>query len=261
MYPDFLRLMLRWLPPEPYPSFDAIVVSTEGRLVEEYRALLTLRPGWPSAVIGDDTLQATVATLPAAMRTYCERSVGIKATLPLCVDRPRYLYSDDDVVFVRDPSHMLGDQPWASHSFISRVPDSDFSQRSIREWGTIVPGITLQDYNMRRTDAGMFYLPERDVRYRSILETYFTLPTTHERVNGNSKDKLFTSDQPLLSLWMMTIGGTPMKGTDYRVWATRKLPKSIPESTCVIHYCASSQKPRYVEFLNDQADMRGLPKL
>lgn len=255
-----LELLLRWLPEQPWPWVKKILVVTPewGRAFQRDIEFVTdVRPEWVIEVRDEaeesDTLDRIGA--PEPLVAYFDDSLGVKLMLPLTVDTP-FLYTDDDVVLTRDPSSIIQNYPWASHSGLDGYTDTPKDREALDTLcEAFLTEIPLDVFNHARTDAGVWYLPKFDLNfYLNALLRYFdsdhirrvaadtgTAPKDHTQ-------RFRKLDQRFLSGYMITHGGISIRAPHYKALADRKIPVKIPGSA-FLHYCASGNKEGYMEWL------------
>lgn len=263
MNPAFFELTLRWLPEKPWPILKHMLVITahdRPDLIEELTAVKNrLRPRWPISIVDDSPLRQMSEHYPAALTKYTRESLGVKIMLPLWVPAP-FFFTDDDVIIVNDPSEFLASGTmWGSHSGLDNYSESGPDMRELTAWQDVIEdsSMTREEFNRNRTDAAIWHMPDLDRDdYHKVLYSFFSQEAADlAAASGGNRFRLM--DQRFLTTWLYRNSGDVYATPVYRAWPYRNLPKSVPSDGYFIHYCASSQKPRYVEWLNRVADERG----
>lgn len=261
-----LALLLRWLPEEPWRALQRIEVITHRHrqdLVEELIDVVNEWGGdWPIDVRTDryeETMLDAIGA-PPALETYFQDLLGVKLMLPITVGAP-LLFTDDDVIVTKNPGGLLESQfAWFSHSGLDGYTET---AKDLAAFGAIKDSFEfecqLKHFNDRRTDAGVWFMPKIDrTRYVRWLVRYFSDP----RIINVSQDegtapcghtqRFRKLDQRFLSGLVVRTGSLAVGGPHYRALADKTMPKSIPGATFV-HYCASGQKERYMEWFEREA--------
>lgn len=257
-----LRLILRYLPEEPFEWLKKIVVVVGDVRDLDIKCELVARhyrPEWPIKVRTEEREHRCLDSIdaPEALRVYFRDLLGVKLLLPLTIEPP-FLYTDDDVILRNNPAEFLGDDLWASQSGLDAYTTGRKDQEAL---GALCDAfntyVTVDEFNKARTDAGVWYFPDYYDDYDLRLWEYFG----HSHVvdvskdpgvaNGNHTQRFRKLDQRFLSMWMRTHGGSVVRTPIYRAMADKKMPVRVPNNVCFIHYCASAHKERYMEWLTN----------
>lgn len=259
MKPAFFDLTLRWLPEEPWPWLKEMKVITSYKradLAIDLEAIRSIiRPDWPITIEHDFFAEEYARIIHPEFFEYTQNSLGVKLAIPTYI-KPPFFFTDDDVIIASDPRLYIDgcNLPWGSKSGLDNIGES---VRDLDDLGHFAHAFRArmprEMFNAGRTDAGVWYLPAVNVdEYSGVLKRFFAethIPSLH----GNRRRIL---DQRFLSMWILTHDGFPRKSPVYRAYATRALPKKVMPDSVFIHYCASSQKPRYVEWLHEELKRR-----
>jgi hypothetical protein len=265
-----LALLLRWLPEEPWSWLDRILVITHRDRPDLVEELIDIKREygrhWPIDIRTDRSEETALDIIdaPPALRTYFQHLLGVKLMLPVTLKTP-LLFTDDDVIVTRDPEDLIATNlPWFSHSGLDGYTET---AKDLEAFDTVrrsfdLYGINLREFNRRRTDAGVWFLPTLDrTLYIRCLHRYFSDPhvvaVSHDVGTApcGHTQRFRKLDQRFLSGHVIMTGGISVIGPHYRALADKKIPKSVPGATFV-HYCASGQKERYVEWLEREVPWR-----
>lgn len=267
-----LRLMLRHLPEEPYGWLDELLVITHrdrpDDLIRCEKVIEHWRPDWPFRVRSDEEERQAIidADLPKACRTFFEHSLGIKLAIPLTVQSP-LLFTDDDIVVTQDPGYLLEDgYMHFSRSGLDGYTDTPKDLEGIAALNeTFGLDLSVEEYNERRTDEAAWYIPRVGISdFVDRLGIYFE--TKHlQRITLDEGTAPYGHTQRFRKCGMRFWSGWVnyqgperakiMTSADYRALAQKDIPKRVPRAT-FIHYCASGQKERYMEWLQRSLDGR-----
>lgn len=264
-----LRLMLRWLPDEPWDWVDEMVIVTHRNrpddLLRCQKVAEHWRPEWPIVCRTDEVEERELANIeaPYPLEMFFQHSLGVKILSALTHDAPM-LFTDDDMVVQRDPSYLFDGRPFASYSGFdgfTNTPKDNLALDCLNE--TFDLNLTIQEFNAQRNDEAVWLMPtiDRD-DYVDRLQRYFS----HPFIEGVTYDKgtaPFGHTQRFrkigmrfFSVYMIYRQAFQLRGNNYRILAQKELPQRVPKATFV-HYCATGLKPQYMEFLWSHAPVEG----
>jgi hypothetical protein len=257
-----IELMFAWLPEEPWPWLKQMIIVTHRdhpRLLHDISQSVTeCGKGWPVRVRTDIQEREAIRTfdLPPPLETFFEHSLGVKILQPL-VTPPPLLFTDDDIIITRDPATLLlNTWGFASHSGLDGYTDTAKDHEGLQAINdTFELTLTLDEYNAGRSDEAVWYIPRIDLGdYVRRLQRFYLHPHL-VRISQDSGTAPFNHTQRFRKSGMRYFSGfvinsrmTLLQGRDYRALPYKVVPKKVPNATFV-HYCASGNKPAYMEWL------------
>lgn len=256
--PTFLSLTLDWLPREGMRGLGRMVVvayDLPRRLQDNLRrACEACAPGWLDWEVRDVTEQARDIgkTIPGRFATHLDNpkprwSLGIKQLVPLLVPAP-VLYTDDDVLVVRDPAPMIEAGPFIMYNGLDHMSISPRDVRTCEQlahcFGLPTPWDPC-DYNERSVDTGVWYADEAE-NWLPTLRAYWRLPFLEEPDAGTNLFRINCLRWG--TAWSTAHGWRLLKGLPDRRFYCRSPEKTPPrtDKCTFIHYCATSHKDEYV---------------
>jgi len=259
-YPDFFELMCAWLPREQWEGIDCFTVLTPEEKKETIWGI-TQRyiPDWEVRVFSYEFIDAMMGDVPRVLGEYELRT---KMYVNHVFQDSEILYTDDDIVVQRDPSHALGTSAWWSsvHTDGFYLTNKQDVQELLMLEEVFGEAIDVKHFNRTRTEAGLWWLPEGTSleSYRDLLVEYFAHPLNVKLMDGKAKVRRRYRDQRFLSVFYdLYADGAPNRAniTTFNGPFDRRTPKSFPKKE-FIHYAAGRHKPDYVAYLWEQLNAR-----
>jgi hypothetical protein len=262
--PEYFALMLRFLPNEQFSGVSKVHVIVPPDKIDTYTELCAYRCAWKWDVVNEEEFYDAVPKRikqPLPLREY---PLKLKVLSPLVHTGKPFIWTDDDIVVHQDFSHLLGDVPWGGAGGLDFLRDPELMD-ALRK---IKPRLSQTQFNKKRMDAGVWYLPKTDKHeYATALTAFFDHPRAHAlhaRVGrvGRWVNPYRLLDQRFLTAWILAHGGHHVRAPVYRMCSQVKLPK-LPglKDGVFTHYAASGGKPMYVKWLHQRAEELGIPRL
>jgi hypothetical protein len=250
----YVELLIKFLPRDMstcrelrvYVGDDA-EPGTMGRIVTAAMD----RPDWKISVAHAPKVEQW---MPDPLKEYFDWHGGAaqKVVMPLLADGPM-LFTDDDMVLLRDPSPLLSNTAWGSKSWLDRIAVPSAAQTVLAAYENYPGPVNMDRWLARTTDAGVYWLPDRldPLAYQQALVMFFSSDyaysaVEHERIRGK-KGKAWKLDQRFLTAWLYHNGGPNLGPPHYRCMMGQ-VQKSLPRKATFMHYLAQG-KDRIVEWL------------
>ena len=165
------------------------------------------------------------------------------------------------MVTAKDPAPLFAEGPFGSKFGLDRFGTGNTDAEELRTLNEIFGlDVTVDEFNIWRTDAGAFALPPARETYLPMLQSFFESAHAHEilqhgkRWPGGHRFRRF--DQRFLSFWMRVVNARSLPLPHYRAeaehpakFAARMGARLIPPDRTFEHYCSTRQKMWYVDIL------------
>lgn len=269
---DMLRLALMALPEAiPYSMTSMLIVVNKRNehLVPDFKRIVAESDTYidgavDSFIVTDDILieraKKRMGWFPDSLRDYvwspCDTpncSLGIKLLLPLAVSGAM-LYTDDDVMILRDPYRLIQDGPFCTgHHFNSYGLDSTSSTDEVNQFASAMglTDFTTYDYNQAMMDAGIWFVDQRD-DWHIKLHKFFSCPIINSMRRNVTRFRCL--DQRFITLYGALHGWRRLHHNAERLMVMQKpdkAPKLMYDNIrsrkyTFVHYGASTWKPHYI---------------